>query len=323
MREPPTGVSDAAVLAAVRHHWRAAADEATHLPVGFGAHHWRISSAGSPEWFATLDRLEPRRTRASLERAYASAAALAESGLEFVAASTPTADGRFTVPLGDGSLSLVPWIAGADPEPPAGGGDLARRTAELLDRLHAVTPPAGTPVWRPAVEAGLPERLAALAARPWATGPLGEPARQAIRASAPRIERWTDRYGRLVEEASLRPWVVTHGEPHALNAMDTASGLVLVDWESVALAPRERDLRAVIERGHPRPSGADEDMLELFDLDWRLDEVSQYSTWFSSPHAGGANDAIAYDDLRHELNRPDWTPAARRRRHSPGGTDAK
>ncbi len=48
---------------------------------------------------------------------------------------------------------------------------------------------------------------------------------------------------------------------------------------------------------------ADPEMLELFDLEWRLDEISQYAAWFAAPHTGTADDQIAFEGLLHELER--------------------
>ena len=48
-------------------------------------------------------------------------------------------------------------------------------------------------------------------------------------------------------------------------------------------------------------------MLELFDLEWRLDEIAQYADWFSRHHTGTESDAVAYAGLVHELDRPDWS----------------
>jgi spectinomycin phosphotransferase len=79
--ERPPDVTDDEVLALVRRHWEPRADAVEHLPVGWGAHHWRVDVAGSPRLFLTLDPDLPRHTQASLEAAYASAAAL---GLDFV-----------------------------------------------------------------------------------------------------------------------------------------------------------------------------------------------------------------------------------------------
>jgi spectinomycin phosphotransferase len=45
-------------------------------------------------------------------------------------------------------------------------------------------------------------------------------------------------------------------------------------------------------------------MVELFDLQWRLDEISQYSEWFAAPHTGTRDDDIAIGGLLEELTRP-------------------
>lgn len=46
-------------------------------------------------------------------------------------------------------------------------------------------------------------------------------------------------------------------------------------------------------------------MLELFGLEWRLDEISQYAAWFAAPHTGTRDDEIAFAGLRSELARPE------------------
>jgi spectinomycin phosphotransferase len=75
-----------------------------------------------------------------------------------------------------------------------------------------------------------------------------------------------------------------------------------VDWESLKLAPPERDLQVLLDTGEATVD-ADRRMVELFDLDWRLDEIDQYSTWFATEHADSADDRIAFGDLLHELHR--------------------
>ncbi len=44
-------------------------------------------------------------------------------------------------------------------------------------------------------------------------------------------------------------------------------------------------------------------MVELFDLEWRLDEIAQYAAWFAAPHSGTASDEVAYGGLLGELER--------------------
>jgi len=82
----------------------------------------------------------------------------------------------------------------------------------------------------------------------------------------------------------------------------TGDGRLLVDWESLKLAPAERDLRTLTDEG--AETDADPELLELFDLEWRLDEISQYAAWFSAPHRGTRDDEIAFAGLREELARP-------------------
>lgn len=101
-----------------------------------------------------------------------------------------------------------------------------------------------------------------------------------------------------VAEAVERTWVATHGEPHHANQLVTRHGTVLVDWETLKLAPAERDLNGIGDGDPP--------MLEMFDLEWRPGEINEYATWFAAPHIGSEDDAIAYGGLVEELDRADW-----------------
>ena len=298
MLEPPTDLSDRDVLDLVRGHWNDRVDSVEHLPIGFGAHHWAATSGGRRTHFVTLDRLGPRHDAASIEAAYAAAAVLA-IGLDFVIAPLPEAGGRFTVPLGTGALSVTLWVDAEAPQ----HLDLDV-TARLLARMHARPAPPGTPEWTTLVPASLADDLAASSRAPWDSGPYAERVRSALRGRLDAIAEWTDAYHALAEVARRRPWVVTHGEPHERNQLVHAfSGDTwLVDWESVKLAPAERDWRTLVERGLPA-DGLDAAMLDLFDLEWRLDEISQYAAWFAAPHTGSASDRVAVGGLLHELTR--------------------
>ncbi|ADB31150.1 aminoglycoside phosphotransferase [Kribbella flavida DSM 17836] len=306
MREPPDFVSAATVLAAVQEHWTLDVDAIEYLPVGFGAHHWRVLCAGQPRLFVTLDSLGRAHSAESLEAAYTAAGELASAGLEFVAACLPDRRGRRTVPLAGGSVSCVPWMEGK----PVGSGPinterLAVQNTEMLTRLHASSPPAGMPTWRPRVEEDFGDALADLLRDPWRTGPYGERARTALAQQIDSIRRWTDAYHALCRRAVEHPWVPTHGETHTANQLLTDRGIVFVDWESLALAPRERDLGTLVGSGYAELAAPNWDMINLFDLEWRLDELAQYALWFTQPHTGTDSDRAAFDDLLAELERPD------------------
>lgn len=304
MREPPPGVDDADVLDLVRRHWRAGVDQVEHVPVGFGAWHWRATAGGESALFVTLDRLADRHTAASLEAAYRGAADLA-GAVDFVLAPLPSVDRSMTVDLGGDRLSVTPWVDGT-----SGDGDLpdaiaASETAAMLAQLHAAPVPLGSPVWRPLVDAGLAERLAERTRSPWDGGPYAEQARAALSDHLGDVSRWVGRYLDLAARTDPDTWVATHGEPHTRNQLRTGDGLtLLVDWESLKHGPRERDLRFLVEQGYGSSCRADPRLVEMFDLEWRLDEVAQYAAWFQAPHTGTESDRVALGGLLHELTRP-------------------
>jgi spectinomycin phosphotransferase len=300
MREPPAEVDDADLLAEVRRAWDADIVRVEHEPLGFGAHHWAAYDDRGPRLFVTLDGLEPKRSAARLEAAYAAAATLRDQGLEFVVAPLLAADGTRTVPFSGGALSCTTWLDGTPPDTL----DVAW-TSDALRRLHAAVPPAGLPLWRQVVGADLADTTAQLTQRAWGPGPYADRARDAVREHLGDLAGWAARYHALAEVARTRPWVATHGEPEEGNQLLTADARLILDWESLKLAPAELDLRTLVDAGaEPHEIGADLEMLELFDLEWRLDEISQYAAWFAAPHTGSADDEIAFGGLLEELERP-------------------
>ncbi|MEV0385796.1 phosphotransferase [Nonomuraea sp. NPDC050643] len=298
----PSFISDEAIAHAVAAHWLPEIAEIGYLPWGFGAYHWRVTGP-STTLFVTLDRLEPRHTATTLEAAYAGAAALATSGLDVVCAPLPARSGRFTVDVGAGALSVTPWLEGRSPtEAETREPRHALEVVRALAALHRAAPPDGLRAWTPRVGPEFADEVRARTARPWTSGPLAEQARLALAAHDDAINRWTGRYLDLAETAFSRrdSWVPTHGEPHSDNQVVTAHGLRLVDWESLALAPPERDyadlLAAAGDRLAPDPA-----MVELFALDWRLSEIAEYARWFAAPHTGTDDDHTALAGLYEEL----------------------
>jgi spectinomycin phosphotransferase len=180
----------------------------------------------------------------------------------------------------------------------------------MLCRLHETPVPAATRDWEPVVGARFAAELALTLGTPWGTGPYGERARASIGSRVADVGRWTTRYRRLVAVAAERPWVATHGEPHSANQLVTSDARLLLDWESLRRAPAERDLRTLVENGYGDLCAPDWEMVEMFDLEWRLDEIAQYAAWFAAPHTGTKSDEVAYGGLLGELERAEFaTPA--------------
>jgi spectinomycin phosphotransferase len=300
--EPPPEVADVDLLGVVRRAWDADVDRVSYLAVGFGAHHWKANAGTEPRLFVTYDQAAgPDDAFAELEAAYDGAVTLHERDLEFVIAPLRGREGGVLVPFARGALSCTPWRDGT-----SGGSLDLPWTTDALQRLHASEPPAGLVRWRPKVGPDLAEVLASSTSRAWGPGPYADDARASVAGRLDDIAGWTARYHHLAAVARTRSWVATHGEPHSDNQLQTADGRFLIDWDTLRLAPVEVDLRVLVENGaRPHEVDADPDMLELFDLEWRLDEINQYAAWFAAPHAGTRDDEIAFGGLLHELERPD------------------
>jgi len=78
----------------------------------------------------------------------------------------------------------------------------------------------------------------------WGPGPFAARAEQLLRQHGPDVETALARYDGLVAEVarSAERFVVTHGEPHRANTINTSNGVVLIDWDTALVAPPERDL---------------------------------------------------------------------------------
>jgi len=290
--ERPADVTDEEVLALVRRHWEPRADTVEHLAVGWGAHHWRVEVAGEPVLFATLDPDLPRHTHASLEAAYASAAAL---GLDFVWPSVPTRSGGYTVPLGARTASATRWLDGVRPE------TSVPELPDLLARLHAAPAPATARTWSTEIPPDLPALLRDLLQREW-SAPLGPAARDLLLSHLALVGGWVREHARLVDVADPAAYVVTHGEPHVRNQWLAHGRTWLIDWESLVLAPRERDLATLVHEG--RDVEHDPQLVRLFDLEWRLSEIWSFAQWLQGPHFGDTDDPTALGGLTEELTRP-------------------
>ena len=307
------------VCAVVREEWDVEVATAEHLEVGAGAWHWRIGGGDGPAWFATVESVRTSDERRRLLAAYEATAELA-SRLPFVVPPVRTRDARLAVDVAPGLLlTLAPFLEG-----PAGSGPLADdaergRVAGLLGDLHHQPRPRHLPVWRPRIgwhpHAGREELERCLSGVAWTGGPWSGPAERLLTDAGAVLTRVIRRFLLLgaAVAGSVDRWVVTHGEPHTANLISTPDGPRLVDWGSVCLAPRERDLRealgradgddpwfAYVEAGG-RPEPLSPDTLELFALEWHLSEIAEYAVRFSRPHEDTADDRRCFADLEAEV----------------------
>jgi spectinomycin phosphotransferase len=123
-------------------------------------------------------------------------------------------------------------------------------------------------------------------------------------------------YQQLVASVTDRDarFVLTHGEPHVGNTIDTDDGVALIDWDTLLVAPPERDLWSLavedpgVLDGYRGLTGrdVDPDGLRLYRLRWDLAEICLYVTQFRRHHQNSADAREAWGDLQGYLDPSRW-----------------
>ncbi len=320
MNDLPEGFDVAALLDALADGWGFEVADASYMPVGFGSYHWTVRDAAGQRRFVTVDDLDQKpwlgATREAaldgLARAFATAVALRDGGLPFVVAPIVTNGGEPLRRIGQRhTVALFPFVEGRAGE--SSRFDTASERAavvEMLARLHAATPAVAAVARR--AEISIPGRRHQETALPdtgppWTGGPFSEPARHAVADHAAAIAALLATADRLAADVARRStdWVVTHGEPHARNVIRADEHLLLVDWDTVALAPPERDLWMITgESGDEADAYAaitgrrlDEAAAAYYRLAWDIADLAAYIGLFRAPHRENDDTQKAYDEL--------------------------
>lgn len=329
MKTRPADLSTGEIVATLASGWNLETVTLEYVPLGFGSHHWIAALADGTRRFITADDLCASSLRshmadsfALLAAAFATAAALRDTvHLPFVIGPIKAASGEILRRVGDRySLAVFPFLDIAPTEYGEFREPSDRREAlALVGHVHNATrrlPVTGLRRDTLAVphDADLRDALMTLD-RPWRAGPFGEPARALLRDKANRIEALLARFAALREtvEADQSDWVISHGETHASNIVRTRTGkLVMVDWDTVAFAPRERDLWNLVNDRTPdwlpyrEVTGVRQlsvSAMEAYRLHWDLSEITTYVDWCRSPHERTAEMEIAWKELQGYLRR--------------------
>ena len=318
----PDQLSDAALAQALGAGWGITPATVEYRAVGYGSHHWEVTAGRDLRWFVTVDDLAARLLCSStdsldavyrrLRSALRTARAIYEAGALFVVAPVRTADGDVVRRIGETyAIAVYPYVDGrsrqfGDTWPAADG----RVLLTLIAAVHAA--PAHACRSALADDFGLPggdaliHALDDLAIR-WDTGPYGEPARQLLAAHAVELGRLLERRDQLAAEARRRPdrMVPTHGEPHPGNFIQVGSRWMLVDWDTVLIAPPERDLWLLdpgdgsIPDAYRQATGrvVMPSMLDLYRLTWELSDLASCVARFRQGHADTAEDRKDWEIL--------------------------
>jgi spectinomycin phosphotransferase len=297
VRTEPPDLDRAGLADLLEREWTFRTVGLEYLPVGFGSHHWEASDAQGGRRFVTADGLarsrvapDPEAALAGLERAFRTAAVLRDAaGLEFVVGPLADRRGGYTNRLGHYAVTLFPFLA-VDAVDGEASAEEQTHVLRMLGRLHAATDSLPEDL-APREDFAIPHRQTLVEAlgdleRPWTAGPLGEPARELLRSRAEQVARRLESYDELASlvRRTASSWVVTHGEPHGGNVLrDGRGGLALVDWDTVKLAPPERDLWMVIEANEPGGS-LDDRALSLYRSRWELADLAEFVNVFRHAH---------------------------------------
>lgn len=313
MRSPPAGLRPESVAKTLADGWRLRPASMEYVPEGGGSHHWKLTSTDGQPTFITVDDLDDKawlgdsrqQVLDGLRRALTTAAALrCQAGLDFVVAPVAASDGEVLRPVDDRyTVSVFPYLAGhAHPFGPYADSALRDRAIDLIAALHRATPvvrdraPSHLPGFtgRADLKAFLLETD-----RRWDGGPFSEAAHHLLAARSADLARLADGFDHLVEvtaptRANL---VITHGEPHPANVMSANGRLHLIDWDTTALAPPERDvclIAAASNEGIDRYQQAtgrelDPAVITRYRLRWYLDDLGSAIRMFRNPHHDNAD----------------------------------
>jgi spectinomycin phosphotransferase len=320
VRDLPPGFDPGTLPEALADGWGFVVSTIDYDAVGFGSYHWRATDRAGRRAFVTVDDLDRKpwlgdtldEAFAGLARSFDTAVALREAGLEFVVAPITAADGTSVRRIADRySVALFPFVGGRAGEFGEYETENERvAVARLLAELHRATPAVESIArridLRLAGRAGLEAALGDLD-RPWSGGPYAERARLALAIRASEVVEVLGLFDRLARDVvdGRAAWVVTHGEPHAANVMRTDAGLALIDWDTVALAPRERDLWMLAGEtpdamtGYAEATGHRPDAvaIDFFRLMWDLADLASFTEVLRSPHDDNDDTAKAYAGL--------------------------
>jgi spectinomycin phosphotransferase len=314
MRSRPDGRTEASVVKNLAQSWQLDIAGIEYFPEGGGAYHWHVRSADGSRWFVTCDDLDTKPWLGStrdgvfdrLCAAYATATTLHAAGASFVVAPTASPFGPTAVRISDrysvAVFAHVDGSAGRWGEPLAGAAGLI----EMLATLHAFAPDGYGLVRRPFAVPGRHELDVAVDEldQPWDRGPFSDPARQLLAANRAFVVEALaelDAVGDI--DVGL---VVTHGEPHPGNLIHTPDGLALVDWDTVALAPPERDMwmLAALEPTNSDRYAAltgrtlDCDLLAAYRLMWAVTDIAAFTVQLRAEHERNEDNERALTGLQ-------------------------
>ena len=326
MLTPPDGLPEAALTAVLGRRWDMTVAAAVYRPVGWGSHHWAVTDAAGSRWFVTADELAHKRMSereplgAAFGRLRASLAAATElraSGAAFVVAPVRTGDGEPLARVDDRfGVAVYPFVDGqsfdwgefSSPEHRLG-------VLRLVAAVHTAPAAASRPRW-PTTSPCRAGRRWRRPSTPRATLPAPGPTRCGRPSWSGGTRRRSGGCSPGTTASCHGPVRCGQGGPHPWRApprqhdADRSRGWVLIDWDTVLVAPPERDLW-LIDPGDGTmldayASATGVSPVPLFDayrLRWDIADIAAGVGRFRRPHAGSPEDDKAWGLLANLIER--------------------
>ena len=129
-------------------------------------------------------------------------------------------------------------------------------------------------------------------------GPYAEALRARLNTHRARVEADLQHYDQLVTTVVARvpDLVITHGEPHVANVVHSDGGPVLIDWDLVRWAPRERDLWMLGD-----VDDVDAEAVDAYRLRWQLTDVALAAVAVRGAETSDADLEVAWRGLQAYL----------------------
>ena len=324
MLTPPTGLSDGDLEEVIEQAWGVAVASLEYHPVGFGSHHWVATDNLGLRHFVTVDELSSESRVGDelsvrglhLRQALDAATDLRAFGCRFVVAPITTrADDDPFVQLDSFAVALYPFIEGRRFSVEESFGESDReRVLEVVVSLQrvpiaAIRPPATDGFVVPWLDQLDPSTHRGAGS----SGPHAAVVSRLLIDNEVEIRRLIARYRTLVAQylSDPGPVVVTHGEIHPGNVMETSEGWVIVDWDTVLIAPPERDLWRLAQGGGSvlrvyadATGGApNEWLVDLYGVRWDLAEIASFAAELRKPHEDTEDTRRAFDVLHSIVGR--------------------
>ena len=275
---------------------------------GFSGHDLVFQPLGEDSWAYQCGPLWisiRRDLRGHEPAAYATAAALATQGLDFVLAPLAGVDGQYTHQIDTLPVVVFPLYASTPLHRERLSAASLASMKEMIEQVHAGIPAEGLPTedYRLSFDVDLTDALARAennTAPP--AGPYDIPLRQALRYNSGLLDELRAEAREVGERCAGAgvPMVLTHGEPSLANWAHAGGGILLVDWGGAAWGPPARDWFHM-RRTMPFPPGSEDFFQRFYEIRWRLSEIAEYAAVFTHPHVGNREDQAMWCRLARYL----------------------